>query len=141
MKTLFLLILCSLIAPFVQSQDTGEKLMPTGIRTFESAFESGCNARGCACRFYMQLENTGKKTVKIVYWTFVLYDPAHSGRYVNDYTLTSDKKIKPGQKKKLGPIVEDCTLSERFTGAGILTGIDYEDGTSWRRTEPLPFKE
>jgi hypothetical protein len=95
-------------------------------------------------RYKVRIRNDGAKTIKLVDWDYVFFDPdthAEVGRQM----LTSEEKVRPGDEKDLDVFILSPpvrTVSARqgkrkdetpFIERVFLTRVVYSDGSVWQR--------
>jgi len=91
----------------------------------------------------LDVQNTGSRRIKSIYWEFFLTVGADSYQAPRGYQIRSKKTIRPGQTVKLTGWIKDTYLKElrERPNKGLLQGraeikrIDYADGRIW-----LPLK-
>ena len=94
-------------------------------------------------RAELEVQNTGGKSIKRIYWEFFLMVGENSYQAPRGYQIRSKKTIRPGQTVKVTGWIKDIALKElrEQLKKGLLQGraeikrIDYADGGIW-----LPLK-
>ncbi len=97
-------------------------------------------------RYTVSVRNTGAKTIKLIDWDYIFFDPVTDNKLAH-HQFTSEEKIKPGQGKELEIIILTppvLTISAEalnkkgdaiLKGRVILMHIEYTDGTVWHRPQ------
>jgi hypothetical protein len=84
--------------------------------------------------FSIDIKNTGKKIIKAVDWEFFLVDTVRGDSEYDHFKFrTDDKKIKPGEKKRLTKRFEYHGIPDHVSARARLMRIEFEDGTIWER--------
>jgi hypothetical protein len=99
-----------------------------------------------AYRYKVSVKNTGAKTIKLIDWDYIFFDPVTDDKLAH-HQFTSEEKIKPGHGKELEIIILTppvLTISAEalnkkgnavLKGQVILVRIEYTDGTVWQRPQ------
>jgi hypothetical protein len=94
-------------------------------------------------RYKVQIRNDGAKTIKLVDWDYVFFDP-NTRQEVARHQFTSEEKVRPGAVKNLDVFIlappvrtvnargsqqEDSPFIERV----LLVRVVYSDGSVWQQ--------
>lgn len=95
-------------------------------------------------RYKVLVNNNGTKTIKLVDWDYIFFDP-NTLAEVTRYQFTSEEKVRPGKDKELGVLIlspPTRTVSARSPESReapplvervILVRVEYSDGSIWQR--------
>jgi hypothetical protein len=91
----------------------------------------------------LEVQNTGSKSIKRIYWEFFLMVEENSVQASRSYQIRSKKTIRPGQTVKVAGWIKDIALKElreqlkkgSLQGRAEIKRIDYANGGIW-----LPLK-
>jgi hypothetical protein len=78
--------------------------------------------------------NNGAKPVKAVTWEYVAYSDSDPSRVVRVYKFDGKARLRPGESARLSE--QGLNIQHRRRVEARVVGVEYEDGTVWRRAKP-----
>jgi hypothetical protein len=91
--------------------------------------------------FTIHVKNTGSKTISAINWDFVLVDSVRGNRLYDHLSFrTDDKKIRPGETKKLTKDIDYHDPPDYVRAVVRITRVEYEDGSVWVRPASIQKK-
>ena len=78
----------------------------------------------------LTLKNSGQKSIKGVYWDYVLTDPK-TAKEIKRHRFHAKKSIKAGESVTLTELIKPSGAKRRVE----ITRIDYVDGSTWQPSE------
>jgi hypothetical protein len=84
--------------------------------------------------FSIDVKNIGNKVIRAVNWDFILIDSIRGDREYDRFRFrTDDKKIRPGEKKRLTKRIDYHQIPNYIRARAMIMRLEFEDGSFWVR--------
>lgn len=135
---LFILVSLLVSTALPQDKEYDREAKAAGVSVFKiswsGAFYESRYVRRDFADFTIYVKNTGKKAITAINWDYVLVDSVRGNKLYDHLQFrTDDKKIKPGETKRLRKHIENYYIRDHIGALVEITRVEYEDGSVWVR--------
>ena len=102
--------------------------------SFDDAFYESRHVRSDYADFTIQVKNIGTKSITAIDWHYIFVDSVRGNRLYDHLQFrTDDKRIKPGETKRLRKHIEGYFTPDYVRGRVRIMRVEYDDGSVWVR--------